>query len=162
MNNEQENFEKLCLLLSVKRHEQPPPGYFDRLPREIISRIRAEEARGKIAADTSWWQRVWNVLDAKPVLAGSFGVAVCGLLLAGFAFNMAPETEPVNAALPMPHLFAGNLAPAPVTEQHSGMVSLSVMGGSSMFPTGGVVSLAPQIATPARHPYALPVNSSFR
>jgi len=44
MSSEPENFEALRRLLVIKRHEQPPPGYFNDFSRQVISRIRADEA----------------------------------------------------------------------------------------------------------------------
>ncbi len=169
MSNEQENFEKLRLLLSIKRYEQPPPGYFDRLSRDIIARIRAGEANSAIPIherlgwDASWLQRIWSVLDAKPVLAGTLGLAVCGLALAGLAFNIAPETEPVSG-MPIEQVLAGNLPPVGGQMIPASVVGLSVVGNPPIFAsTGSVMSLAPQSAMPqARHPYAMPVSTGFR
>ncbi len=91
MSPEQENFEDVRRLLALKRHEQPPPGYFNDFSRQVIARIRAEEA----AADASllhrwlgrapWLRGLWAGFEAKPILAGAFGVGVCGLLVFGLA-----------------------------------------------------------------------------
>jgi hypothetical protein len=61
--------------------------------------------------------------------------------------------------MPVGHIFAENVMPPDGHIHQSSMVSLSVLGGSPMFPTGSVTSLAPQIASPARHPYAVSVNA---
>jgi len=83
-----ENFEQLRKLLTLKRHEQPPPGYFHNFSREVIVRIKAGES-GETAVSAwwawegSWLQRVWGAFEARPVVAGAFGVAVCGFFVAG-------------------------------------------------------------------------------
>jgi hypothetical protein len=100
MNSEREDFEKLRRLLTIKRHEQPPPGYFHDFSRQVISRIKAEE---QIAADSflerlighgPWFKRLWNGFEAKPILAGAFGVGVCGLLVVGLVSSERMDSNP--------------------------------------------------------------------
>src|SRR6266404_6801895 len=89
MNSEQEDFEELRRLLAIKRHEQPPPGYFHEFSRQVIIRIRAGEKTAaesvfeRFIAQAPWLQRLWAGFEAKPILAGAFGVGVCGLLVIG-------------------------------------------------------------------------------
>ena len=90
MSPDTENFESLRKLLTLKRYEQPPPGYFHNFSRDVIARIKAgdngEPARSAFW-ELSWLQRVWGALEAKPVLAGGFGVAVCGALVFGAVYS---------------------------------------------------------------------------
>jgi hypothetical protein len=96
MNSEPENFEPLRRLLMLKRHEQPPPGFFDDFSRRVILRIQAGEAGdeavaiGRMFWKTPWLQRFLNALEQKPALAGAFSLGVCGLLLAGLLCSVAP------------------------------------------------------------------------
>ena len=46
MNENENNFESLRRLLALKRHETPPPGYFENFSGEVTARIRAGEGRG--------------------------------------------------------------------------------------------------------------------
>ncbi len=46
MNENNKNFDELKRLLKLKRHEIPPPGYFNNFSGEVISRIRAGETGG--------------------------------------------------------------------------------------------------------------------
>jgi hypothetical protein len=84
-----DDFEQLRRLLALKRHEQPPPGYFHGFSRQVIVRIQAgelgdaEEASLWSFSGGSFLQRIWATLDARPVLAGAFGVAVCGFFVVG-------------------------------------------------------------------------------
>ena len=84
-----DDFEQLRRLLALKRHEQPPPGYFHGFSRQVIVRIKAGELGDPV--EVAGWsfgggsllQRIWATLDARPVLAGAFGVAVCGFFVVG-------------------------------------------------------------------------------
>jgi len=91
MHPEPDNFEQLRRLLALKRHEQTPPGYFNHFSREVIARIRSGELQEPSTAgfflEFPLLQRIWAALEAKPVLAGAFGVALCGFLTAGFLFS---------------------------------------------------------------------------
>lgn len=96
---ENENFDQLKKLLELKRHEMPPPGYFNKLPGEVVSRIRAErasqsaDAMTKLKAEAPWLVKLWQVLESKPIFAVSFGTAICALMLAGIFFAEKPPTQ---------------------------------------------------------------------
>src|SRR2546423_12185473 len=86
-----ENFDQLRRLLTLKRHEEPPPGYFHHFSGHVIARIRAGERAAPDTVlgslwDAPWLQRLWAVLEARPVLAGSVGAAWCSLLPASVVF----------------------------------------------------------------------------
>jgi hypothetical protein len=114
MSEDTENFEQLRRLLALKRHEQPPPGYFSHFSRQVIGRIQAGE-RGEEAAvldwlswEAPWLQRIWAALETKPILAGAFGVALCGLMVAGALYSdkgdvasgaLAPSIDAVSMPL---------------------------------------------------------------
>ena len=84
MNQDTENFEQLRRLLALKRYEQPPPRYFNDFSSQVILRIKAGE-RGEEGAflerllwEAPWLRQIWAAFEAKPILAGVCGVAVCG------------------------------------------------------------------------------------
>jgi len=93
---DEQNFDQLRQLLALKRHEQPPPGYFNTFSREVIGRIRAGD-RGEDSNSAwmfwqvPWLQRFWIALETQPILAGGFAVAVCGFLIAGVIYSEAPD-----------------------------------------------------------------------
>src|SRR5262245_49148622 len=80
MNSDPENFEPLRRLLALKRHEQPPPGYFRDLSGRVLARIEAGDSG---QSEGSWLQRFWAALEGKPIVAGAFGVAICAMLITG-------------------------------------------------------------------------------
>ncbi|PYJ05511.1 MAG: hypothetical protein DME25_08320, partial [Verrucomicrobia bacterium] len=84
MNPESQDFTQLRRLLALKRHEQPPPGYFHDFSRQVVVRIRAGatgDPESAMVWEVPWLRRLWAAFETKPILAGAFGVLVCGLLL---------------------------------------------------------------------------------
>lgn len=119
---ESEEFEALRRLLKLKHYEQPPPGYFQELPREVLAQIRA----GKFAEPDSLWERLtWEVpwlprllesLYTRPALAMSFGGAVCAVLIAGLVYSENAEFNPPKPVtfVPVPETPAATVsAPSP-------------------------------------------------
>ena len=98
MNPDSQNFDSLRRLLALKRHEQPPPGYFDRFPRDVMARIKAGENGGAIGVEFSWWGRLLSMFDMKPVFAGAFGTAVCAFLISGVVSS--EQTPVVGSVMP--------------------------------------------------------------
>lgn len=83
MNPDSENFDSLRRLMALKRHEVPPPGYFNRFSRDVMARIKAGDTGDAVGADLPWVQRVFGMFELKPMFAGAFGMTVCALLISG-------------------------------------------------------------------------------
>lgn len=104
MKSSPEDFDELLKLLSLKRHEQPLPGFFDGFSDQVIARIKAESS-----PSAPGWRRWLAIFEMKPLLAGAYSVAVCGLLLFGLSLSqlvgeqltqIPPEwTQPDSTAL---------------------------------------------------------------
>ena len=84
-----DNFDSLQKLLSLKRHEQPPPRYFDDFSSRVMTRIGAGEAR------LSWWERLG--FDVRPALGAATGILACCLVIYGVATAGGDEQQ-LNAA----------------------------------------------------------------
>ena len=85
-------------MLALKRHEQPPPGYFNHFSGQVVARIKAGERVDESVLDRLFWeapwiQRLWAALEAKPILAGAFGATVCGLLIFGVIYSERLERQ---------------------------------------------------------------------
>ena len=106
MNPEQENFKDLRRLLVLKRYEQPPPGYFNHFSSEVIARLEAGERFERQSIfetlfwQAPWFQRFWNMLESKPVIAGAFAALVCGFLVAGVGYSDRAESPNTIALVP--------------------------------------------------------------
>lgn len=97
--NENDNFESLQRLLKLKRHEVPPPGYFNRFSDEVIDRIRTGEQADatpaeKLFAQAPWLLRFLQLFEAKPAFASSFASALCLLLLFGIVYAQQSDHTP--------------------------------------------------------------------
>ncbi len=105
MNNDDNKFEALQRLLTLKRHETPPPGYFNDFSGSVISRLRAGEANqahelsGRFFSDAPWLARFLQIFEAKPAYAGGLAAAACLLLLGGVIITEHDETTPDSNAL---------------------------------------------------------------
>ncbi len=129
MNPSPEEFDQLKKLLALKRNEQPPPGFFNHFSDKVIARIEAEG----LIMRTSWWQRLFPELDAKPVLACAYGLVITGLLVVGLGISGSLDSEEsvapnlgspwLAAQTPSPAVPVGTSTPRPLTEQSSSSVN---------------------------------------
>lgn len=82
--------QRLLRLLALKRHEVPPPGFFDRLPARVLLNIRA----GTEMPDRAWWERALDLIRHEPMVAGSYAALGVGAALFGVSvFQMALDPE---------------------------------------------------------------------
>lgn len=81
----------LLRLLALKRHESPPPGFFNRLPNRVLVNIRA----GSEINEAPWWNRLWDSLIREPMVASSYSALAMGGLLFGVSvYQTAVESDP--------------------------------------------------------------------
>jgi hypothetical protein len=117
-------------LLALKRHEVPPPGYYDRLSRDVMARIKAGDTGNELGADLSWLRRFLNVFDVKPIFAGAFGTAVCAFLISGVITSERTPAFAAGTAMPEGPTIANLPSTTPGGEFVS---SNSVASGGSLF-----------------------------
>lgn len=95
MENRPEEFDQLRRLLALKRHEVPPPGFFDRLPNQIMARIEREPS--------SRWEEMLDRLLAiswfQTAASGAMAVLVGGLLVLAMTQPAGNPVSPSGAAL---------------------------------------------------------------
>jgi len=149
MKQEQDNFEALQRLLKLKRHEQPPPGYFNDFSSQVIRRIklgRKEEKEGFLEylfIEAPWLQRLLEGFQAKPAVAWSFGLAACALVVSSIVYSESVEVTPVSL-LPVPSeaARAQAMAAAPMTlsfpeTSHGSLAALSASTNTVFQPVSG-------------------------
>ena len=122
MNQNEQNFEDLKRLLKFKRHEAPPPGYFNNFSGQVISRIRAGEAGGsqtfieRLQRDAPWLASKNLLSVSEPSAAAGSPVASMGepaLLPASDSSGIVASTNPVTSLQPTATLF-GQAAASPL------------------------------------------------
>jgi hypothetical protein len=145
----EENFDSLKKLLALKRHEQPPPGYFNTFSSKVLARIQAGEA----AAPKTWWQRLMS-FNARPVMAGVYGVTA--LLMAGFILAVASKppgttSQPLVTQKPnvaQPQVNEGNASMPLENEPNSNIILASNDSAPSfLFSPNGVFDSNSQFKT---------------
>jgi len=143
MSDNNDNFEALRRVLALKRHEMPPPGYFEDFSSNVIARIRAAEAVRK----TPWLLRWLQAFESRPAYPVSFASALCLVLLFGIvsvqqnpgiarafgsdanpAFSMVPDLDAQASTQPL----VAEVTTNPPTDLPT---SLSYFGGSSLGPS---------------------------
>jgi hypothetical protein len=86
-----ESFDSLQRLLALKRHETPPPGYFQHLPGKIAWRIeRGENPLG-------FWERFSSSFTMRPAFAYAFAVAAFGAFSASIFYSGAAKEQDAQA-----------------------------------------------------------------
>jgi hypothetical protein len=106
MKPSSEHDDRLLKLLALKRHERPPPGYFEHFSSGIIARLNAGEGKqcgwwDDIFEEALWLKRLWSAFEAKPVLAGTFGVVVCGLVVSGILYSQKLDQASATSSPPV-------------------------------------------------------------
>lgn len=120
MNENEKDFEALRRLLAWKRHETPPPGFYEHFQGDVMARLRLGESRGadRFAEELPWLFRLLSAFEAKPAFAGAFASALCLLLLGGIVYAERPDAMP-QALLPATSPQVAVVTPAAPSPQAS-------------------------------------------
>jgi hypothetical protein len=87
MSETPDDFNDLRRLLKLKQHEVPPPGYFNILAGDVMSRIRSGESGGhrsvleRLDEQFPRLAALLRLFEAKPGLIGGLATSVCVVLL---------------------------------------------------------------------------------
>jgi hypothetical protein len=153
-----EDFESLRRLLALKRHEDPPPGYFHRFSDRILHRIEQQDA----AEHSSWWRWFVARFDARPFWACAYGFTISSLLLMGFRLSQIFESEAAVAATPAGPWLAGMPAPSIPAPNHFLQARLAAASGLASFS-----SISPGVEVESRslrfpqHGFVQPASFNF-
>jgi hypothetical protein len=123
MRDDMDNFDdtEIARLLRLKRHEQPPPGYFDNFLHEFHKRQRDELLRQPV-----WriaWQRTQDFMFRLNVPALSSGpVAVAAVLVCAAIISLKVYQSPNESRAPVVAV-AENASARPALQQASWSLS---------------------------------------
>ncbi|MBX3744573.1 MAG: hypothetical protein KF833_04635 [Verrucomicrobiae bacterium] len=144
--NPDEANRRLLSLLALKRHETPPPGFFDLLPHRVLVNIRA----GSRTPEIPWWERLWHNVRHEPLLAGSYAALATGALIFGISvFQVA--TEPAGPSTPLGGLEAFAMDGSPI----------NVSPFASAVPSGVIYRVSPATYVGESSVMPLPANGLF-
>ena len=121
MNEQDQNFDALRKLLSLKQHEVPPPGFFNDFSGNVVARIRrgdsgsADTLGSRIYSEAPWLLRLIQGFQARPAYAGVFASALCLLLVAGIVYTDNPTSTPEDLMPPQTAESSASLATAAMT-----------------------------------------------
>jgi len=103
MNENENNFDALRQLLKLKRHELPPPGYFNNFSSQVVTRIRlgdsanSEGVLGTMFVEAPGLLRFIQMFTARPAVAGVFASVLFLLLVVGIVYSdYSTPTNPEN------------------------------------------------------------------
>jgi hypothetical protein len=145
MSDNEQDFEALRRLLALKRHEVPPPGYFEDFSSNVIARIRSGEA----AARMPWILRFIQAFESRPAYPVALASSLCCLLLFGIVtVEQNPEISPA-------------LAQAGTSGFPAVAVSSGTEAGSPLLAmTNSPTDLSPSLFGSSPNPYVQPVSYS--
>lgn len=111
--------DMLQRLLALKRHEVPPPGFFEAFPDRVRARILAEAK----APSPGWWERLDVGRWWRPALAGACAALAAGLWIWQAGQRSHPTTGQPLAGEPAtaPRWVESSLTPATASGPFPGM-----------------------------------------
>jgi hypothetical protein len=147
MNEKDHNFQDLKRLLKLKRHEVPPPGYFNNFSRNVISGIRAAETAQNqslfenLKDRAPWLFDFLHLFEVRPGLIGGAATSLCLLLVFGVVLSDQTDSSPGNimSANAQPSQFFASSTPAAST----GSLTDPLSSSGITLSTNPVTSLQP-------------------
>lgn len=112
MNEKDHNFQDLKRLLKLKRHEVPPPAYFNNFSANVVSGIRAAETAQNqslfenLKDRVPWLFNILHAFEGRPGLIGGAATSLCLLLVFGLVLSDQTDSTPGN-------MMSANAQPSP-------------------------------------------------
>ena len=147
MSEREHNFQEVKRLLKLKRHEVPPPGYFNNFSRNVIAGIHAaENAQNQslfesLKERSPWLFNILHLFESRPSLIGGAATSLCLLLVFGLVLTDHTDGNPgsMMTANGQPSQFFASSTPAAPASSLSDPLSSSGI----VLSTNPVTSLQP-------------------
>src|SRR5271156_4732730 len=94
MNSDPNDFETLRKLIALKRYEQPPPGYFRRLPDKITDRLERGEGR------LGFWGNLMAQFAFRPAFVYGFSLAALSGLTVSVVYSVRTQPDELSQKSP--------------------------------------------------------------
>jgi hypothetical protein len=152
MSENENDFDALRRLLALKRHEIPPPGYFENFSDNVIARIRA----GDTAAELPWLLKFIQWFERRPAMPVTFASSMCLVLLYGIvSIQQTPGIanawgQPVQQGIGITSItpsLTGVTDKAQLFGSGSGETNNPAAGDSAFFGSQASTPLYPQVST---------------
>jgi hypothetical protein len=160
MNTEEQNFDSLQKLLKLKRHEQPPPRYFNEFSGRVIARIEAAEQAGGSSSVGDWFSRLLGGVEARSAFMATFGLAACVLFLSGLVLTEAGDAAPGGMYAGPSEIGVPDLTGSPAMALNEHAFAGASGGGTndsihrpSLFDQIGANGILPNGNVPASYPF---------
>ncbi len=149
MKDNEQKFETLTVLLRLKQHEVPPPGYFSGFSSKVISAIEAQEAARK-ANDhgmvANWLTGFLSIFDSRPGLVGGLATSVMVFLVLGVVLADRSDSD-IASSFAVDQSSPQGSAPLASASVPTGLAPSDVSsGGGITVSTNPVTSLQPSSA----------------
>jgi hypothetical protein len=157
MSDESNEFPELQRLMALKRHEQPPPGYFDRFPLRVMARIEALELK----EESTGWRSFFKLLTSPSGILGFNALALTGLGLVCVSFFHVITSRPdddqvVWVPTPSPRIAAWGAGRWPSSGLAAGTASRSFTSTNDSSGAAGLFD--PPTLTQERASFVVPAH----
>ncbi len=156
--------QRLTRLLALKRHEVPPPGFFDQLPARILVNLRA----GSEIGDAPWWLRAWRSFTREPMIGLSYAALGMGAVVFGISVletaidTRAPVVGPSQGLYQMTTQGSGMMLGDPFGENPGLIYRVGEPTPANWYQTGPIPGTSPFTRGPIQRvdgPVWVPVPS---
>jgi len=149
MSENDNNFEALRQLLALKKHEMPPPGYFEDFSARVGRRIRtldeydSRSTNEQFQETSPWLYRFLELVQARPALVGMGTVGAFVLLAAGIVLVNRPEAAAPQLATSLAPMDSSSSLDMPQTIASADFAAGVSNVDEASLTTGTNVSLQP-------------------
>jgi hypothetical protein len=154
MNSDPGDFQALRKLMAIKRHELPPPGYFNRLPDRIMNRL--ERGEGQLG----FWEKFLAAFTFRPALAYGFALASFSALTLSVISSVRSQPQE-SAQNPLKNSWRNGASDEALASQFNGSEPLHVANWMGNINPSNAESSLPSLFGSSPRDHTVPVSLNF-